>query len=165
MALNRRGGLGPQHTDRQGACIESSTWKTAEGPGSFPGETHAGGDPAHPFECLASGPGVISVEDWEEGPGVWVINEPIYESRPSAQRLRNGTGIPDACWMVVIRTRETNAAALAFIVPNAEDVRGPIGRYRVSIAKVEAATGLHLVDDIPEPTRTSLRDRPASSPW
>ncbi len=103
---------------------------------------------------------------WAERFGsVWVVDGPLYDQRPARARLRNGTWIPTACWMLVTHPGNAAPELLGFIVPNQTGVTGPIERYLVSVETIEKASGLRLVEDLSEPQRSRMRGERAQSLW
>lgn len=109
------------------------------------------------------------LEDDISGPGglaerfgpLTVIDGPVFAAQP--QRLRNGSAIPESCFMVVIEPRTPRA--LAYLVPNRADVRGPTRRYLSTIAAIEGGTGLDLLAGSAARLRPLLQDAPAPAEW
>lgn len=97
---------------------------------------------------------------------LWVINGPIYDQRPAQEQLKNGTRIPSACFSVVLRTVNGQWDALAFIMPNANDVSGPVSRYLTSIIEVQRQSGLEVLAGFPaEAGRPQFEVQRAASLW
>jgi endonuclease G len=105
-------------------------------------------------------------DGWAGHPGgVWVINGPAYDRRPATQTLRNRTWIPETCWSVVLRQRDQKWQALAFQMPNIDNVPGPFGRYLVTIDQVAKASGVDVLAGMPTDQRTRLETQRASEVW
>lgn len=94
---------------------------------------------------------------WAErfGPLV-VVDGPVFSNDPP--RLRTGPAIPTACFMVVVAMHQ--GRALAWIIPDRADVRGPAERFLVPIRQVEQVTGLDLFAGTGTQLRTALEDAP-----
>ena len=103
---------------------------------------------------------------WAERYGsVTVINGPVYNQRPATRQLRNRTWIPDACFSVVLRQENSHWTSLAFEMPNASTVTGPVSRYLTTVQTINRETGLDLLAGLPEPEKTKLEVERSSTIW
>jgi endonuclease G len=77
---------------------------------------------------------------------ITVINGPIYEGQ--VDKLRNGTWVPSACFSIVLDFLEDSGKyrAMAFEIPNKEDVKGPLLKWSTTIRKIEDKTGLDIFE-------------------
>ena len=97
--------------------------------------------------------------------GSWVINGPIYDLRPAADQLKNGTWIPGACFSVVLRQVDGRWDALSFVMPNTKDVRGPVVRYLTTIAVIDRKAQLDLLAGMPVVEKAALEQVNAIALW
>jgi endonuclease G, mitochondrial len=81
---------------------------------------------------------------------ITIINGPIYQ--PPDEYLPSGVPVPDATFSVVLDYQEETGMyeALAWIIPNQEQVRGSLAEYLVSISRVEIESGLEIDEGIGE---------------
>lgn len=96
---------------------------------------------------------------------LWVVNGPIYDQRPAARKLANGTWIPSGCFSVVLCQREGRWQALSFVMPNQKDVAGPVSRYLTTIGSIDHDTALDLLAGMPSTPSNVLRSDRAMQVW
>lgn len=80
--------------------------------------------------------------------GVYIVAGPIFYDEEYATIGRNGIGIPDAFYKVVL-CLDNKPKALGFIFPN-EDVSGKFSRYVTTVDEVESVANIdffHLLPD------------------
>ena len=102
-------------------------------------------------------------DGWAGSAGpLWIINGPVYQSRPAARQLRNRTWVPSSCFSVVLRWRSGRWDALAVEMPNREQVAGPWSRYLTTIGTIERETRLDLLAGCPAQEQERLEREHAS---
>ena len=105
-------------------------------------------------------------DGWAGSQGfVWVINGPIYDQTPAAKRLRNGTWVPAALFSIIFRHAGTSWDALAFIMPNADGVMGPITRYQVTIGTIDRQAHLDVCAGLPSAQASELAQAGRGDLW
>lgn len=96
---------------------------------------------------------------------VWVTVGPVYPSSP----VRFGRiPVPESFWAVVLEYDETRRGvrAVAFLVPHEEKWRDrELGRYLVSVDRLEELTGLDFFPALPAGTQALLESRRAERAW
>jgi endonuclease G len=95
---------------------------------------------------------------------ITVINGPIYKGEPV--KLRNGTWVPTSCFSLVLDYDEGGGGwrAMAFEVPNTDDVKGPLNRWITTAKKIEDQTGIDFFDGN-EDVRTQVENVRAERVW
>jgi endonuclease G len=99
-----------------------------------------------------------------DGP-LWIINGPVYDTRPASAMLRNRTWVPRACFSVILRQLDGHWDALAVEMPNLVRVTGPWMRYLTAIGTIERETRIDLLAGLPAPERERLERERASTGW
>ena len=96
---------------------------------------------------------------------ITVINGPVYEGQ--IETLKTGIAVPTACFSIVLDWQEDGSGykALAFLIPNARTVKGPLHRWLTSIKTIESATGLDVFKGDPELHRMVLENQRAEAVW
>jgi endonuclease G len=77
---------------------------------------------------------------------ITVMNGPIYEGEVA--KLRNGTWVPTSCFSIVLDYVEENGGwrVMAFEIPNADDVKGPLGRWITTAGEIGKKTRIDIFD-------------------
>ncbi|MDN6180415.1 MAG: DNA/RNA non-specific endonuclease [Halomonas subglaciescola] len=96
-----------------------------------------------------------------------VISGPVYPEH-FMDNVFNRVGlveVPSAFYKIIVAPDAKNPRALAFIMP--QDVEGdePLDDYAVSIAEVEARTGLNFFPDLPPAMEEKLESRLRVKGW
>ena len=88
---------------------------------------------------------------------VWVYDGALYQHRPVITIGQNKVGVPDAFFKVIYAPHKAlGSPVIAFIMPNAPVSRKQVSQYRVSVHKIEQATGLHFLTVLSAPKRHVL---------
>jgi endonuclease G len=85
---------------------------------------------------------------------IWVIVGPIYEG--PGGKLRNGTAIPKAFFMVIADETAQGPRLQAFIMPQTTTRGANFRNYRTTVHDVQAKTGLDFFWDLPDPLENKL---------
>ena len=96
---------------------------------------------------------------------VWIVLGPIYAEARTP--LPSRVAVPSHCFMIVLDEDEETAAlrALAFMMPNAEQVDGNLEDYLTSIDEIELHTGLDFFWELEDPIETVLEMETAEQLW
>jgi len=95
---------------------------------------------------------------------VWIYAGPVYQETSSM--LSSGILIPDAFYLICFdRTASGGIRSLAFLIPTDAPTEAPLKDYISSIERIEVATGLQFLPDLPTSTQDLLRDVVSSKPW
>jgi endonuclease G, mitochondrial len=94
---------------------------------------------------------------------VWVIVGPVFGSR--AEKLRNGTVVPEAFFKIVIDESDGRVRAQAFIFPQETPAGAEAGGYLVSIDEIEQRTGLDFLPELPDTAEDALEAKRAERVW
>jgi endonuclease G len=94
---------------------------------------------------------------------VWVVVGPVFE--PRAEKLRNGTVVPEAFFKIVIDESDGRVRTQAFIFPQATPAGAEAGRYAVSIDEVERRTGLDFLHELPDAAEDALEAKRTDRVW
>lgn len=79
---------------------------------------------------------------------IWVIVGPIYDN--NVEKLRSGSEIPDAFYMVIADETRAGLRLAAFIVPQSATRGSDFRTYRTTVADVQAKTGLDFFWELPD---------------
>ncbi len=94
---------------------------------------------------------------------------PVYEQRPAAEQLRNGTWIPSACFSVILRQVDGRWDCMAFVMPNSKAVAGPVSRYltmvSTMVSTINKAISLDVLAGMDEAEKRKVEQQRATELW
>jgi endonuclease G len=102
-----------------------------------------------------------AVRGWvRSGRDIYVVSGTVYD--PGYKSIGRQVGIPSRLFKVVIDAKSNTA--IAFLMPNAALPVKDLPRYAVSIADVEAATGINFMPALPANNRIET-EKPNLAAW
>jgi endonuclease G len=102
-----------------------------------------------------------AVRGWvRSGRDIYVVSGTVYD--PGYKNIGRQVGIPSRLFKVVIDAKSNTA--IAFLMPNAALPVKDLPRYAVSIADVEAATGINFMPALPANNRIET-EKPNLAAW
>ncbi len=97
---------------------------------------------------------------------VWVLAGPVFaDTGARVEKLRNGTVVPEAFFMVVVDESDGRVRAQAFVFPQETPAGAEAGRYAVSIDEVERRTGLDFLHELPDVAEDALEAKRVERVW
>lgn len=89
---------------------------------------------------------------------IWVVVGPVYAG--STSRLRSGSVIPTACFMVIADETPNGPRFQAFLAPQSASRQADFRSFLVSVQAVERATGLDFHHELPDDLEVALEKYP-----
>lgn len=108
----------------------------------------------------------IRVRQWaKRDSAIIVITGPIVDKNPRKIGRNRDIAVPRAFFKVLYAPFIDKPRAIAFVMPNADNVPSRLDRYAVSIDEVERLTGLDLLYNLPDGIENAIEAQCNFSQW
>lgn len=95
---------------------------------------------------------------------VWVIAGPVFAEKP-VTLPQSPVQVPSHTYKIFLAQDAERLHVLAFMVDQGVKGSEPLSQYLVSVADIEAATGLSFLTALPPAQQALLKDRIDAAPW